>query len=301
MKAITEPIYQLPLPASYYQIAEPYLNKYFNIERRNINKQIFAAVAESSEQIPSEDFYNQDHLEFLIKHDLKIEFEVYNPQIISEWLKIYNITEKVEFNTTIIIATHFYIQITKAPSLEDNDLERVYMEDRDIYKHYVRPDMLQLYSFINDWKKTPTEAPITIICGNKKLQLDNKSNWIFTAINNHLEQYLRGIKNVDQAQLELEEKYSKKTGRKSNKFQNILINGIDKLFQDLTNNTEISNEQCRFVRDYLKYVDMPISEEEFDHEDDIKNIRSRIRYLRKLDYQANWIDENNLPYAFEYW
>ncbi|MBF0576259.1 hypothetical protein [Dysgonomonas sp. GY617] len=301
MKALTEPIYELPIPASYYHIAEPYLNKYFNIERRSINKQIFAAVAEFSEQIPSEDFYNQDRLEFLIKHDLKIEFEVYNPQIISEWLKIYNITEKVEFTTAIIIATHFYIQITNTPSLEDNDLESIYMEERDIYKHHVRPDMLQLYSFINDWKKTPTEPPITLICGNKKLQLDNKSNWMFTAINNHLEQYLRGIKNVEQAQLELEENYSKKTGRKSNKYQNILINGIDKLFQDLTNTTEISNEQCRFVKDYLKYVDMPISEEEFDHEDDIKNIRSRIRYLRKLDYKANWIDENNLPYAFESW
>lgn len=207
------------------------------------------------------------------------------------------------FMSSIIIATHFYIQIanTIEADWEDIDTSEFYDENRDIYLREVRPEMLQLYNFVNDWKKSPYEFPLVLKCGSKKMQLDNKENWIFTAINNYLDQYLR-IKDVETSKLELELEYSTKTGRKTNNpYQTLFINGIDKLFQDITQSEEISNDECRFIRDYLKYISLPISDDGFEHDDDIKNIRSRIRYLRKTDYSPSWYSENNLAFREAYW
>lgn len=157
---------------------------------------------------------------------------------------------------------------------------------------------------MNDWKKQPHEKPVTIICGNKKIVLDNKSNWIFTAIDNYLKNRLKNIDSVESATEELETKYSIKGGKKMNIYQSIFMFGIDCLYRNMTNTDEITNEMCSLIRDYLKYIGEPISEDDFDDPDTIKNIRSRIRYLRKSEYKPVWEIANidsDFPFRSSYW
>ena len=49
------------------------------------------------------------------------------------------------------------------------------------------------------------------------------------------------------------------------------------------------------IRDYLNYLRMPISKEGIEDADDIKNIRSRIRYLRKNGCPVKW-SENEIEF-----
>lgn len=298
---MSKQIYIFPLPANFFQVAEPYFIKYFDIDRPKVNQQLFAAIGKLPPEkqpvfgIPDDNTFNT-----LLENNIQIEFDTYNPQFWRDSFNQYEIIKKPIFISSLIVATHFYIQIDDAPEINSEEVE-FYDENRDIYKDHVRKEMLQLYNFVNDWKKSPFEFPMVLKCGSKKLQLDNKNNWIFTAINNYLDEYLR-IEDVETSQLELELNYSTKTGRKANnQYQTIFIYGIDKLFQDITKSDEISNDECRFIRDYLKYVGLPISEDGFDHDDDIKNIRSRIRYLRKTNYQPNWFENNDLSYKERYW
>lgn len=101
----------------------------------------------------------------------------------------------------------------------------------------------------------------------------------------------------------LKYRYTKKTGRKPNKYQLLLIYNIDTLYQKITGKDEITNKQCTFIRDLLKHFRLPISD--VDHEDDIKNIRSRIRYLRKTGCSDNWVasaeDLKKMPLIFGGW
>jgi len=306
-------VYIIPFPSKPLVESEPYLKSCFNIQRRNYNDILFEALNKfPKEKQPQENNYlTQDILKFLVDNESILEYNVYNSEFIRYIFDNYEIAKTRIFLTSIIVATHLYIKIQEAPQIDLNEIDYYYDNERDIYKYKVRPEMLELYRFIAKCQKKG-EQPFTLKCGSQTLKLDNSESWIYTVINNYLKTHLININSTEQAKLELEENYSTRTGRKTNKYQNILISGIDKLFQELNETTEITNEECRFIRDYLRWVRLPLTEEELhidevenledlNNDDQIKNIRSRIRYLRKLDYKPNWFDENNLPLRFEYW
>ena len=136
--------------------------------------------------------------------------------------------------------------------------------------------MLKLFNFVNDWKKTPENEKIIMKCGAKTLELDNYRNWMFTAINRYLEEHLR-IGSVEQSKEELQSYYSKKTGRKSaNRYQTAIIYGVSSVFQKFTNDTSVSNMLCQYIRDYLKYVGLPITDDDFEHNDQLSLIKAKI-------------------------
>ena len=198
--------------------------------------------------------------------------------------------KKMEYFNLLMVIDHIYsllyLDITYNEELAELESEIL---DEYNYEEDIRPEMLQLYNFINNWKKAPKNEPIIIKWGSKTIKLDNVENWIPKAINTYFRFDNLCIDSVDEATDELTTRYSKKTGRKVlNKYQTLLIYGIDKLYQKATNSEEITNQQCVFIRNYLKYLDIPISEDDFDHDDDIKNIRSKIRYMRKNSYPVKW-------------
>lgn len=181
-------------------------------------------------------------------------------------------------------------QYTSSSEEELNENQKAFLgeiTDESDYINYIRQEMLELYLFVNDWKK-PTDQPLTLKCGAKTIKLNNHSNWTFKALNEYLNKYI-DINSVEEAQDDLAFNYSKKIGRKANnKFQTLMIYGIDNIYQTATDSEEITNQQCEFIRDYLKHLGLPITQDSFDHDDDIKNIRSRIRYLRKNGCSETW-------------
>lgn len=291
-----------PIETKNYDQIKPCLETFFGFEETFINdlfndacEEILNSLSqEEREKISSKDFYK--FIDEMREKGHTITLYMFNPK---EFLAL---SKKYEVHTAtfyvLLIITHIYIKLHYFPILRQfNDIQiEPNLEEQTAYIDNIRPDMLKLFNFINDWKKIPQEEPIILACGSKKLRLDNKSNWMFTAINNYLKTYLN-VDNVDAAKEELEIKYSQKAGKKMNKYQSIIAYGIDCLYQDIYQTEEITNEMCCLIRDYLKYIGQPISQDDFDHPDDIKNIRSRIRYLRKTDFKPDWFleDMEDLP------
>jgi len=307
------PVYNIPFPSKYFEESEPYLKSCFNIQRKDYNDILFNALNKlpKEKQPKDNNLLSQDILKILVDNESKIEYNIYDSDFIRYIYDTYEIAKSRVFITSIIVATHLYIKIQETSQVDFSEIDDYYDDERDIYKYKVRPEMLELYRFISKCQKKG-EQPFTLKCGSETLKLDNSESWIYTAINNYLKTYLLNINSPEQAKIELEENYPSKTGRKTNKYQNIFIYGIDELFQELNNTIEITNEECRFIRDYLRWVRLPLTDEELrtdeveniedlNNDDQIKNIRSRIRYLRKLDYKPAWFDDNDFAYRFEYW
>lgn len=264
----------------------PYLEDCFNIDSR--------VIASSHLLILDlNDFDSVKHFH-PIYHEAELEHShlassLYDKAKGLELFQEWELSDQWVHYLVTLFVEHVYLEQTVAPcpSIEDIDYSEQIIDEFD-YIDNIRPDMLELYRFINDWKSIPQDKPITLICGNKKLKLNNNRNWMFKAFNDYLEEHL-GVESVEEAETELARKYSKKTGRKANKYQTLVIYGLDKLYQNIKQTEEITNQHCQFIRDYLKYLGMPISEDGFDHDDDIKNIRSRIRYLRKTGCSEQWV------------
>lgn len=188
---------------------------------------------------------------------------------------------------------YLYVKEKKYTPNADEDLnenQKAFLEeidDENDYINYIRQEMLELYLFVNDWK-TSASQPLTLKCGAKSLKLNNYNNWIFKALNDYLNKKI-DISSVKEAEDDLAFNYSKKIGRKAdNKYQTLMIYGIDNLYRNVTKTEEITNQQCEFIRGYLKHIGLPLTQDGFDHDDDIKNIRSRIRYLRKNGCSETW-------------
>lgn len=291
----------LPIKTKVYDQVKPCLECFFGFEESFINELFFDACVEIRESLPPEEkekISPRDIYKFIKEMREKghsITLTILDP------LKLHELTEKHEIHPVILfilfVITHVYVKFYYLPKLNAENTEiEPNLEEQYRYIENVRPEMLQLYNFINDWKKQPFEEPITLACGSKKMRLDNKSNWMFTAINNYLKTYLN-VDSVAAAKNELETKYNSKAGKKMNKYQSIITYGIDCLYQDIYQTEEITNDMCCLIRDYLKYIGQPISNDEFDHPDDIKNIRSRIRYMRTTDFKPDWLsqDLDDLP------
>lgn len=263
----------------------PYLEDCFNIDSRVIASSHLLIL---DMNVDSVKYFDPCYHEAELEHSY-LGSSIYDKEKGLELFHEWELSDQWVHYLVTLLVEHVYLEKTVVPGVrfEDTDLPVEIIDEFD-YIDYIRPDMLELYRFVNDWKSIPQDKPITLICGNKKLKLNNNRNWMFKAFNDYLEEHL-GVENVEEAETELARKYSKKTGRKANKYQTLVIYGLDKLYQNIKQTEEITNQHCQFIRDYLKYLGMPISEDSFDHEDDIKNIRSRIRYLRKTGCSEKWL------------
>ncbi len=291
--------FNIPISTLMYDEIKPVLEAYFGLQESFIQEVFSEGFQKLNQSLPLEERYSaKDMFKGMAekrKEGYNLEFFVFDAD------KLYDLTLKYELHSafyySLIIMVSYYIRFYYAPHI--NEMENYNALEQHEYTNHIRPDMLKLYNFVNDWRKTPTDEPVIIACGSKKLKLDNKSNWIFTAINDYLKTYLK-VDNVESAKEELET-YNLKAGKKMNKYQSIFTNGIDCLYQHINDTEEITNEECCFIRDFLKYLGQPISQDGFDDLDDIKNIRSRLRYMRKTEFEPNWYSVDDSPIQSRYW
>lgn len=203
----------------------------------------------------------------------------------------------------LAILTHFYYKLTKAPKLEtfseeqqteiESALHYDEISSKEYYYTHIRPDILELFLFVKDWKKQPLDETVTLSCKNKKIVLNNKQQWFFKALHDYFEKIELADYSVQDAKKELAEitqEYSKKAGRKPlNRFQILFIKGLDSLWQEVFETKVNTNEKCIFINNFLKYIGLPIADVDYQ-EDDIKNIRSRIESLRKSKSIPKWFE-----------
>lgn len=280
----------------------PYLEEHFNITYAVLANVGFAIYENKSKNITPFQVFNleslddEDRLCFFIYNDREypildtrddISQENFSLLIQIVWLIEYIYTATLEYKATV----------AKGYSKEYIEEMQDIIDSID-YSEYIRPDMLKLFNFVNDWKKIPQNEKVIIKSGAKTLELNNHRNWIFTAINNYLEEHLR-VSTVEQAKEELQTDYSKKTGRKIvNRYQSAVIYGISAIYQQFTNNASVSNQLCRYIRDYLKYLEMPITDDDFEHNDQLSLIKAKIYEFRKKGGAPNWL-ENTEPEDFK--
>lgn len=122
------------------------------------------------------------------------------------------------------------------------------------YLTEVRPDMLKLYTFIQKavvQKKLPVK-PITLICGNEDVVLDNPY-WLSDLFLEYLQIYL-GVDTLEEAEQELKEKYTAKKGRKAdNPTFNLIMVGTSRLLKQHST-LKTKSEQLRLILDYLELL-----------------------------------------------
>lgn len=159
-------------------------------------------------------------------------------------------------------------------------------ENLPYYLTKVRPDMLKLYTFIQKAvvQKKPPIKPITLVCGNEDVVLDNSCYWLSRLFLEYLQIYL-GIDNLEEAEQELKEKYTAKKGRKAdNPTFNLIMVGTSRLLKQHST-LKTKSEQLRLILDYLELLG-------FFTEDDSKNdenyINAAISYLEKQGYNPKW-------------
>lgn len=288
-----------PISTRLYDELKPSLEYYFGLQESFITDVLAEGFQKLNQSMPPEKRYSaKDFTKGMAekrKEGYPLEFLVFDADKLHDLILKYEL--HIAFHYALAIMVHYYIKFYYAPNIDE--IENYNALEQHEYTNHIRPDMLKLYNFVNEWRKVPTDEPVIIACGSKKLKLDNKSNWIFTAINDYLKTYLK-VDNIDSAKQELET-YNLKAGKKMNKYQSIFAFGIDNLYQDFTGKDEITNEECYFIRDFLKYLGQPISKDGFDDPDDIKNIRSRLRYMRKIEFEPDWYSVDDSPVQSKYW
>lgn len=290
---------QVSITIKEFKTILPLLEDYFGIYQAVLSNVGFAIYKKSSQEIiPFQMHYldssdDEDLLCFFIFDDKKYSV----PYPVLETKEGMTQENLILFIKTIWIieyiytATLEYNEASKNQSAEYREEMQNIIDNID-YSEYIRPDMLQLYDFINDWRKQPQNEKVVLKCGAKTLELNNHRNWIFTAINRYLDEHLK-VSSVEQAKEELKTNYSTKTGRKvSNRYQSAVIYGVSCIFQKFTNSQSVSNQLCRFIRDYLKYLGMPITDDDFEDNDQLSLIKAKIYEFRKKGGAPNWLDNS---------
>ena len=113
------------------------------------------------------------------------------------------------------------------PILDPELLEETY--NMDTYFQQVRPEMLQLYLFLERDKRKKDKS-ITLSNNQEKITINNAmESWFTNLLNSYLHVYL-GVNSIEEAEEELKEVYSSKKGRKAdNPAQNLVMVGIYRL------------------------------------------------------------------------
>lgn len=159
------------------------------------------------------------------------------------------------------------------------------------YLTEVRPDMLKLYAFIQKAvvQKKPPIKPITLICGNEDVVLDNSCYWLSGLFLEYLQIYL-GVGSLEEAEQELKEKYAAKKGRKTdNPTFNLIMVGTSRLLKQHST-LKTKSEQLRFNLKYLELLGFyeAINSKEDKSKNDENYINAAISYLEKQGYTPKW-------------
>lgn len=164
-------------------------------------------------------------------------------------------------------------------------------ENLPYYLTKVRPDMLKLYTFIQKTvvHKKPPIKPITLICGNEDVVLDNSCYWLSGLFLEYLQIYL-GVDSLEEAEQELKEKYTAKKGRKAdNPTFNLIMMGTSRLLKQHST-LKTKSEQLRFNLMYLELLGFyeAINSKEDKSKNDENYINAAISYLEKQGYTPKW-------------
>ena len=169
------------------------------------------------------------------------------------------------------------------PILDPELLEETY--NMDTYFQQVRPEMLQLYLFLERDKRKKDKS-ITLSNNQEKITINNAmESWFTNLLDSYLHVYL-GVNSIEEAEEELKEVYSPKKGRKAdNPAQNLVMVGIYRL---LVNHSgmERKSDIYKFILDYMELIGLVKDE---DKQIDENYINSKIAYLDKHGYKPEWI------------
>lgn len=167
------------------------------------------------------------------------------------------------------------------PILDPELLEETY--NMDTYFQQVRPEMLQLYLFL-ERDKRKRDKSITLSNNQEKIIINNAmESWFTNLLDSYLHVYL-GVNSIEEAEEELKEVYSSKKGRKAdNPAQNLVMVGIYRLLLNhscMKKKSDIFN----FIHDYMVAIGLIIS-----GDIDVNYINAKIAYLEKHGYKPEWI------------
>ena len=187
------------------------------------------------------------------------------------------------------------------PILDPELLEQSY--NMDTYFQQVRPEMLQLYLFLERDKRKKDKS-ITLSNNQEKITINNAmESWFTNLLDSYLHVYL-GVNSIEEAEEELKEVYSSKKGRKAdNPAQNLVMVGIYRLLLNhscMKKKSDIFN----FIHDYMVAIGLIIS-----GDIDVNYINAKIAYLEKHGYKPEWIPASqgnyrtspNNPSKLYYW
>ena len=141
------------------------------------------------------------------------------------------------------------------PILDPELLEETY--NMDTYFQQVRPEMLQLYLFL-ERDKRKRDKSITLSNNQEKITINNAmESWFTNLLDSYLHIYL-GVNSIEEAEEELKEVYSSKKGRKAdNPAQNLVMVGIYRLLVNhscMKKKSDIFN----FIHDYMVAIGLII-------------------------------------------
>ena len=167
------------------------------------------------------------------------------------------------------------------PILDPELLVETY--NMDTYFQQVRPEMLQLYLFL-ERDKRKRDKSITLSNNQEKITINNAmESWFTNLLDSYLHIYL-GVNSIEEAEEELKEVYSSKKGRKAdNPAQNLVMVGIYRLLVNhscMKKKSDIFN----FIHDYMEAIGLIIS-----GDIDVNYINAKIAYLEKHGYKPEWI------------
>lgn len=167
------------------------------------------------------------------------------------------------------------------PILDPELLEETY--NMDTYFQQVRPEMLQLYLFL-ERDKRKRDKSITLSNNQEKITINNAmESWFTNLLDSYLHVYL-GVNSIEEAEEELKEVYSPKKGRKAdNPAQNLVMVGIYRL---LVNHScmKKKSDVFNFIHNYMVAIGLIIS-----GDIDVNYINAKIAYLEKQSYKPEWI------------
>ena len=165
------------------------------------------------------------------------------------------------------------------PILDPELLEETY--NMDTYFQQVRPEMLQLYLFL-ERDKRKRDKSITLSNNQEKITINNAmESWFTNLLDSYLHVYL-GVNSIEEAEEELKEAYSSKA---DNPAQNLVMVGMYRL---LVNHSgmERKSDIYKFILDYMELIGLVKDE---DKQIDENYINSKIAYLEKHGYKPEWI------------
>ena len=169
------------------------------------------------------------------------------------------------------------------PILDPELLEETY--NMDTYFQQVRPEMLQLYLFLERDKRKKDKS-ITLSNNQEKITINNAmESWFTNLLDSYLHVYL-GVNSIEEAEEELKEVYSPRKGRKAdNPAQNLVMVGIYRLLVNRSG-MERKSDIYKFILDYMELIGLVKDE---DKQIDENYINSKIAYLDKHGYKPEWI------------